>query len=101
MKNGKDLAQYLKRKRGEARISQIEVAKQLGYTTPQFISNWERGVSSPPLEKLGEIARIYKIPRRELVEKVSLIFRIRVMSAVYGNKKSRAISGPGTKLESS
>lgn len=39
------LAELLKEKRLAAHISQKTVAEKLGYTTAQFISNWERGVS--------------------------------------------------------
>ena len=59
---------FLKKKRQQAKLSQAEVAEKLGYGGPQFISNIERGVSSVPLEKLGEMAELYKISKRQMAE---------------------------------
>ena len=59
---------YLKKARQKSGLSQGDVAKELGYSSPQFISNWERGLSSPPLDTLSELVRLYSIPGRELVD---------------------------------
>ena len=45
---GNELAKGLKQKRVAAGLSQRDVSDELGYSTPQFISNWERGISCPP-----------------------------------------------------
>ncbi len=55
------LAQFLKNKRIVAGFSQKDVATKLGYSTSQFISNWERGVSQPPLSTLRKLAEVFKI----------------------------------------
>lgn len=55
------LGKYLQECRQAAGLSQGEVSKALGYTTPQFISNWERDVSAPPMDKLSELVRLIKI----------------------------------------
>ncbi|MGZ3691862.1 MAG: helix-turn-helix domain-containing protein, partial [Pseudobdellovibrio sp.] len=44
------------------------VAKKLGYTSPQFVSNWERGLSQPPVVTLRKIAQIYNISANEMFE---------------------------------
>ena len=36
-------------------------AMKLKYTTPQFISNWERGISHPPIKDIKTIAKVYKV----------------------------------------
>ena len=69
------LAKFLKASRGNANLSQLEVADHLGYSTPQFISNWERGVSAPPIETIGALSRLYKVSDEELfdiLQKVTL-----------------------------
>lgn len=66
------LAELLKEKRLAARLSQKEVAKRLGYTTAQFVSNWERGVSQPPVQVLKKIADLYKTSAEELFEAMLL-----------------------------
>lgn len=52
---------FLKEKRIAAGLSQMAVAVELGYTTSQFISNWERGLSKPPIKMFKKIAKLYKI----------------------------------------
>lgn len=51
------LGGYLKRKRGEAGLSQIEVAELLKYGSAQFISNWERGLAEPPMQALTKLVK--------------------------------------------
>ena len=58
---------FLKDKREATGLNQREVADQLGYTTPQYVSNWERGLIYPPTEKLGFLVNLYKIPKDELI----------------------------------
>lgn len=60
------LADFLKSKRVVAGLSQKDVASHLGYSTSQFISNWERGISQPPLNTLRRIANLYKISPDEM-----------------------------------
>ncbi len=52
---------YLRNLREKRRISQGEVAEVLGYKSPQFISNWERGIAAPPLKTLIKLAEIYNV----------------------------------------
>lgn len=37
--------------------TQGELAKLLGYSSPQYVSNWERGVCEPPLDKMHLIIK--------------------------------------------
>lgn len=64
------LAEFLKQKRTVAGLSQGEVADKLGYSTPQFISNWERGVSRPPISVLKKLGELYKVSSEDLFEVV-------------------------------
>ena len=57
----KQLADYLTRARLSAGLRQVDVANSFGYTTSQFISDWERGVRSPPATSLKMIAKLYRI----------------------------------------
>lgn len=53
----KKMARAIKTARSTAGLTQSQLAKKLGYTTSQFVSNWERGASVPPLKTLPKIAR--------------------------------------------
>lgn len=62
------LAQYLQENRTKAGLTQKDISKKLGYTSPQFISNWERGVSQPPLNVLHKLIKFYDLNRDELFD---------------------------------
>jgi len=62
------LADFLKAKRVAAGLSQRDVADKLGYSTPQFVSNWERGVSHPPINALKKLGELYKVSSDDLFE---------------------------------
>lgn len=62
------LGEYLYNKRIEANLTQREVSIALGYSSAQFISNFERGITPPPLKKLVKLADIYKFQATELVD---------------------------------
>lgn len=64
------LADFLKQKRIAAGLSQADVADKLGYSTPQFISNWERGVSRPPISVLKKLGELFKASSEDLFEVV-------------------------------
>lgn len=61
------LGAWLKTKREAADLSQKTVSKKLNYITSQFVSNWERGISTPPPHKVDEIAELYSIDATELL----------------------------------
>lgn len=63
-----NLGVYLKQKRQETRITQKEVAKKLGYTSPQFVSNFERGLCAPPLKNLKSLVKLYRIQPEEIID---------------------------------
>ncbi len=64
------LGSFLQSKRLAANLSQAAVARHFGYSTPQFISNWERDLSTPPVEILKKIAVLYGISGEEILEMV-------------------------------
>lgn len=66
----RNLNDYLRQKRLDSGLSQLDVARVLGYASPQFVSNWERGLVSPPLETIAVLIELYKIPSTEVVNKI-------------------------------
>lgn len=58
---------YLREKRKEAGLSQQNVAQALGYSSPQFISNLERGTCPVPLNRIRQFVGLYKIDEDEFV----------------------------------
>ena len=68
MKNDNKLASFLKEKRSQSGLSQKDVATKLGYSTSQFISNWERGISQPPIHTLRTLAQMYNVGAEQMFE---------------------------------
>lgn len=62
-----NIGHFLKEKREAKGLSQTEVAETLG-VKPQFISNWERGMSAPPLRLLRVVVKLYGIPDQALID---------------------------------
>lgn len=54
----KGFGRWLRNCRKQARITQAELAKALGYDSSQLISNIERGVSLLPSKRIPEFARV-------------------------------------------
>lgn len=56
----KKLGDFLKETRESSHLTQAEVSERLGYSSPQFISNIERGISVIPLKTLAKMVSLYK-----------------------------------------
>jgi len=55
------LSDFLRESREAANLTQREVALRLHYKTAQFVSEWERGVRSPPGSVLRTLVDLYGI----------------------------------------
>ncbi|MCB0378100.1 MAG: helix-turn-helix transcriptional regulator [Bdellovibrionales bacterium] len=60
--------EFLREQREAAGLSQKEVATKLGYSSAQFISNWERGISAPPVKILRKLAKLYNVKDATLLD---------------------------------
>ncbi len=67
----KIVGKFLRERRIKAGLTQMDVANTLQYSTAQFISNWERGISMPPLETLPKISSMMKVPAKDLIDVMS------------------------------
>lgn len=54
--------------RERAKLTQRDVSDALGYSTPQFISNVERGRCRFPIQKLSKIRKLYRLSVDQVVE---------------------------------
>lgn len=62
-----NIGEFLRTKREAKKLSQTDVAEALK-VKPQFVSNWERGMSSPPVRLLKQIMRLFGISENELIK---------------------------------
>lgn len=65
------VGKFLRAHRVKAGLTQLDVANHLQYTTAQFISNWERGISMPPMDTLPRLATLLRIAPRDLIEVIN------------------------------
>lgn len=84
------VSKILKARRISAGLSQWEVARALGYTSAQFVSNWERAVSGPPLDKLAMLCRLLRIMPDEMTRAIMTDQREHVRTAIIAGQKSAA-----------
>ena len=61
------LKDKLKIARQDKGYSQSKLAKVLGYSSGQFISNWERGQSYPPVDRLAKMSLLFGLNHEELL----------------------------------
>lgn len=54
------IGELIRRKRFENDISQVQLAEVLDCSS-QFVANWERGVSKPPLNYIKTICKVVGI----------------------------------------
>lgn len=59
---------FLKAKRIEAGVTQSKAAKHLGYSSPQYISNFERGLCEPSVTTALKLVKVYGITKGELYQ---------------------------------
>jgi transcriptional regulator with XRE-family HTH domain len=72
------LGEFLKEKRRARGLTQSAIALKLGYTSSQYISNWERGRSDPPMKAYRRLVKIYRIKQEELISILVSDFERRV-----------------------
>lgn len=54
--------------RERAGLTQRDVSDSLGYSTPQFISNVERGRCRFPVQKLTRIKKLYRLSNDQILD---------------------------------
>lgn len=59
---------FIKTKREAANKSQADVARELGYSTSQFVSNIERGAAPLPIFKIKAMAKAIDADAKELFQ---------------------------------
>lgn len=66
----KKFGSWLRKLREKAKLTQWDIASAQGYDSAQFISNWERGVSLPPIGDLHNVADMLKTSPKEILKRM-------------------------------
>ncbi len=62
------LGLFFKEKREAAGLTQLALSHKLKYGSKQIVSNWERGLCAPPLNKLARLVQILDLNDREVIK---------------------------------
>ena len=61
-----NVTKIIKKYRQAKKVSQVDLAKFLGWASGQFVSNIEKGLSEWPKEVIPKVCKKLQIPHREL-----------------------------------
>lgn len=64
----KQLGEIIQQHRKQKGLTQMELATKLGYDTPQFISNLERGLAKIPMNTIGQLIVLLDISEKKIVQ---------------------------------
>ncbi len=76
----------LKDLRKRSGLTQAQLSKKMGYTSPQFISNIERGLARLPAAKFKAASKIFGVSVKELISMRLKADKARMMKR-YGGLK--------------
>lgn len=82
-----EFASYSKELREKAGLTQAQISKSLKLTTPQMVSNWERGLCYPPLALFKSLAQLYKIDLESFFDAYAKAVREDLWAKVKRGKK--------------
>ena len=83
------LGDYLQARRVKSGLSQGDVASKLGYSSPQFVSNFERGLCAPPLNKMKTLVQLYDMNSEEVLKLMLKEHEKQLRKNLGINKKKR------------
>ncbi len=79
----KGLSAFLRETRIEKSITQLQASRALGHSSPQYISNFERGLCEPSLETAMKLCELYGIPRRQLYDIMVEMYQIELEAKIF------------------
>jgi transcriptional regulator with XRE-family HTH domain len=82
-----EVANLVKNYRVKSGMTQMDLAHKLGYTSPQFVSLFERGLSKIPLETMGQIIVLLSIPEVKVENILVGIFKKEVLEKISAGKR--------------
>lgn len=62
-----NLGRLVKEHRTAKNMTQLDLSRELGYTSTQFVSLFERGLSKIPYSVIGKLVVILNLPENEII----------------------------------
>lgn len=86
-----ELGQIIRDYRIKKKMTQLELAKKLGYDSTQFVSLFERGLSKVPFNVLGQLIVILGIPERKILTMLVNAYESQIKSQIDQGKRDLAV----------
>jgi transcriptional regulator with XRE-family HTH domain len=88
-----DLGMLVREYRIKADMTQLELAKKLGYDSVQFVSLFERSLAKVPLETIGQLIVILGIPEEKIRKNLIATYENEVRARIANGKiKAKEVS---------
>ncbi len=75
--NSTPISNTLREHRKKMGLTQMQVAKQLGFTTAERISEWEKGLTFPSITNLFKLCLVYNTLPHELYNNLLSTLKIK------------------------
>jgi transcriptional regulator with XRE-family HTH domain len=85
----KGVSSFLREKRLESGLTQMEAARHLGHSTAQYISNLERGLCEPSVEMAINLCEFYGGSRKELYDLMLDLYESQLKVRFTKSKKAK------------
>lgn len=83
----KQIAEIIKKRRIELRMTQAQVSELLGYDSAIFMSAIERGLSKCPVQTLGSLSIILNIPQERFVSILLADYKSQLLDSLSAGSK--------------
>ena len=83
-----ELGSLIRGYRTQKEMTQLELAKKLGYDSTQFVSLFERGLSKVPHNVLGQLIIILGIPEKKVLDILIKAYENNLKSEIQSGKKT-------------
>lgn len=83
-----ELGNLIRGYRNQKEMTQLELARKLGYDSTQFVSLFERGLSKVPHNVLGQLIVILGIPEKKVIEILIKAYESNLKSEIQMGKKT-------------
>ncbi len=82
-----EIGSIIKEYRVKQKMTQMDLAKKLGYDTCQFVSLFERGLSKVPHETIGRLVRLLSLPEKKIAELLVKDYELELLKKLKFGKR--------------
>lgn len=84
------LNELIRECREKSGLSQLQLAKKLGYDQPQMVSHMETGIAKPPLKIIGKMVVLIGLPEMKVTKHLIIEFIAKMNKEIEDGKNEIA-----------